>query len=240
MATLNIFGLASGLFSNLQKSVATPIHCFDQEIVRIQDILACAIQDFPCRYLGIPLSVRKLKRADEQPLLDKVAARIPGWKGNLLNTAGRSALVQATLSAIPIHTSIALCLSPWAIGCIDKLRRAFIWAGSDSVAGGRCKVAWTIVCRPKELGGLGIADLTRAGVALRTRWLWKERVAGIATNTKDTAALALFQAATVFTVGDGRSTLFWTDRWLQGSCLQDIAPTVFCCGYVAKEKGDSS
>ena len=62
---------------------------------------------------------------------------------------------------------------------------------------------------------------------MRTRWLWKERVAGIATNTKDTAALALFQAATVFTVGDGRSTLFWTDRWLQGSCLQDIAPTVF-------------
>jgi len=208
MATLNIFGLASGLFSNLQKSVATPIHCSDQEILRIQDILACAIQDFPCRYLGIPLSVRKLKRADEQPLLDKVAARIPGWKGNLLNTAGRSALVQATLSAIPIHASIALCLSPWAIGCIDKLRRGFIWAGSDSVAGGRCKVAWTIVCRPKELGGLGIADLTRAGVALRTRWLWKERVAGIATNTKDTAALALFQAATVFTVGNGRSTLF--------------------------------
>jgi len=73
-------------------------------------------------------------------------------------------------------------------------------------------MAWTIVCRPKELGGLGIADLTRAGVALRTRWLWKERAAGIATNTKDTAALALFQAAMVFTVGDGRSTLFWTDR----------------------------
>jgi len=121
MATLNIFGLASGLFSNLQKSVATPIHCSDQEILRIQDILACAIHDFPCRYLGIPLSVRKLKRVDEQPLLDKVAARIPGWKGNLLNTAGRSALVQATLSAIPIHTSIALCLSPWAIGCIDEL-----------------------------------------------------------------------------------------------------------------------
>lgn len=140
-ATLTIFGLASGLFSNLDKSVATPLHCSDQDLARVQTILACKVQGFPCRYLGILLSVYKLKRSEEQPLVDKVAARISGWKGQMLNAAGRTALIKATMSAIPIHTSIALCLSPWAIETIDKLRRAFIWAGSDSVAGGRCKVA---------------------------------------------------------------------------------------------------
>lgn len=131
------------------------------------------------------------------------------------------------MSAIPIHTSIALCLSPWAIGTIDKLRHSFIWAGSHSVAGGSCKVAWEVVSRPKELGRLGISDLRRTGVALRVRWVWRDRQNGKALRTKERAVLALFQAATVFTLGNGESTFFWTDRWLNGSSIEDLAPTVF-------------
>jgi hypothetical protein len=179
-AALRIFGLASGLFSNLDKSVATPIHCSDEDVQRIQELLACRMEGFPTRYLGIPLSVRKLKRSDEQALVDKVAACIPGWKGNLLNSAGRTALVKVTMSAIPVHTMIGLGLSRWAVKSIDKLRRAFIWTGSDEAGGEKCKVAWINVCRPKELGGLGISDLTRVGVALRVRWVWRDRRRGIA------------------------------------------------------------
>ena len=140
-STLQIFGLASGLFANLDKSVATPMHCSEDDIVRIQEILSCPIEGFPNRYLGIPLSIFRLKKGKEQALIDAVAARIPQWKGNLLNIAGRTTLVKTTLSAIPVHTLIALCLSSWAIECIDKLRRAFIWCGAASVSGGRCKVA---------------------------------------------------------------------------------------------------
>ena len=159
--------------------------------------------------------------------MDKVAARIPTWKGKLLNPAGRTALVKATLSAIPVHTSIALCLSQWAINLIDKLRRAFIWAGSENVTGGKCKVAWLTVCRPKELGGLGITDLRKAGLALRVRWVWKDTTSGRAPATCERAVIALFQAATVHHLGNGASTFFWTDRWLNGRSLELEAPTAF-------------
>lgn len=120
----------------------------------------------------MPLSIFRLRKSDEQALVDAVAARIPQWKGNLLNVAGRTTLVKVTMSAsaIPVHMSIALCLSSWAIDCIDKLRRGFIWAG------GRCKVAWPTVCRPRDLGGHGMADLRCAGVALRLRWPWLRRI----------------------------------------------------------------
>lgn len=167
---LQLFGESSGLFANLDKSTATPIHCDDEDVQRIHGILNCQIQGFPVRYLGVPLSIFKLRKADEQLIIDKIAARIPHWKGNLLRVAGRSALVTATLSAIPVHMAIALPLSSWAIDHIDKLRRAFLWAGNESVAAGKCKVAWETVCRPREFGGLGVADLRRAGVALRVRW----------------------------------------------------------------------
>jgi hypothetical protein len=70
---------------------------------------------------------------------------------------------------------ICCVLSPWAIGEIDKRRQAFLWTGTESVAGGQCRVAWPIVCSPRELGGLGLPDLTFLGFALRLRWEWLRR-----------------------------------------------------------------
>jgi hypothetical protein len=101
------------------------------------------------------LSLFKLKKCDEQPLIDAVAARLPVWKGNLLNIVGRTTLVRSTLSAISVHLSIALCLSTSTIESIDKLRHGFIWSGTASASGGHCKVAWPICCRPRALGGGG-------------------------------------------------------------------------------------
>ena len=74
-------------------------------------------------------------------MVDKVAARIPTWKSGLLTHAGRALLTKVTLSSIPIHMSIACCLSAWAIEQIDKRRRAFLWAGAETTTGGKCKLA---------------------------------------------------------------------------------------------------
>lgn len=157
---LRIFGDASGLSANMEKSVATLINCAPEDIQRITDRLECSVGAFPCWYLGIPLSIRRLRRSKGQFIIDAIAAWIPLWKGHLLNGAGRTALAQATLSAIPVHLSIVVCLSPWAIAQIDKLRRAFILCGSTSVGAGKCRVAWEITCRPKELGRAGSARPT--------------------------------------------------------------------------------
>ena len=115
----------------------------------------------------------RLPRAVEQQLVDTVARRIPTWKAGLITTAGRLTLAQSTLSAILVHVSITCVLSPWAIRQIDKRRHAFLWAGTESVAAGKCKVAWTSVCSPRIYGGLGLLDLRTLGFALRLRWEWQ-------------------------------------------------------------------
>jgi hypothetical protein len=61
-SVLQIFGQASGLFANMDKSVATPIHCTDADIQLIQQALSCRIEGFLSRYLGIPLSIFRLNR----------------------------------------------------------------------------------------------------------------------------------------------------------------------------------
>lgn len=118
------------------------MHCSKEDIARVQQALSCRVEGFPSCYLGIPLSIFKLKKGEEQALIDAIAARIPQWKGNLMNCAGRTTLDKCTMSAIPVHMAIALCLSSWAIECIDKLRRGFIWSGAAVVSSGRCKVTW--------------------------------------------------------------------------------------------------
>jgi len=166
-AILEVFAAASGLHSNVQKCQASPIQCDLNDTCTILQFFPCRLSPFPCKYLGIPLSIYKLSRADLQPLVDSVAARLPSWKAALMSRAGRKVLTCVTLSAIPVHTAIAVELCPWAIQAIDKLRRAFLWKGTASVHGGHCMVAWPKCCRPAELGGLGIPDLKLMGLSLR-------------------------------------------------------------------------
>jgi hypothetical protein len=173
---LNIFGEASGLRTNFAKCSAMPIQCTDEQIALIQLVLPCAIAPFPCKYLGLPLSIFKLKKEDLQPLVDKIARRLPTWKSNQMPPIGRVTMANAVLSAIPIYLLVAIDAPKWVIKGIDKVRRGFLWAGKAQANGGCCQVAWTKVCSPKDYGGLGVPNLELMGIVLRSRWTWMQRI----------------------------------------------------------------
>jgi hypothetical protein len=50
---LNMFGEASGLHINYNKSTATLIRGTEAEAQRIRDVLQCRMEDFPIKYLGL-------------------------------------------------------------------------------------------------------------------------------------------------------------------------------------------
>ena len=53
---------------------------------------------------------------------------------------------------------------------------------------------------------------------------------------KEHVVEAMFQSSIYVELGNGRKALFWTDRWLQGQSLLNIAP--FLCNAVrARIKG---
>jgi hypothetical protein len=82
---LMIFGAASGLVTNITKSSVTPIRCQEQDLEGVQNVLPCSVESFPCKYLGLPLSVKKLSKNDFLRLIDKIADYLPGWKAALLH-----------------------------------------------------------------------------------------------------------------------------------------------------------
>jgi hypothetical protein len=160
---LQLFGNASGLKTNVQKSSVLPIQCHEEDKQIIQTHLPCQLLDFPCKYLGLPLSLQKLTKAQMQPIIDKVADRLPGWKADLLTKAGRKVLVQFVLISMLIYLVMAMDLPPWALKAIDKIRKDFLWKGRKDVKGGHCLIACPKVTRPTELGGLRISHLQNLG-----------------------------------------------------------------------------
>jgi hypothetical protein len=127
------FGVASGLVTNFGKCSITPIACEEQDVAVIQEHFPCNVVQFPCKYLGLPLSVKRLSKAFLYPLIEKVANHLPSWKASLMHPAGRATLVKAVLTAVPIYLLIAIQRPKWVIKAIDKIWRGFLWKGRKGV-----------------------------------------------------------------------------------------------------------
>jgi hypothetical protein len=85
-------------------------------------------------------------------------------------------------------------------------------------------VAWPKVCTPHPNGGQAIKDLDHFSQSLRLRWLWfswdtrPRPWEGLQVPVTDEDR-AVFNAATVVQLGDGKMASFWNLRWLNGETL---------------------
>jgi hypothetical protein len=229
---LQRFGEVTGLVTNLDKSSVVPIRCDDIDLPHVLHSFPAVIKSFPVRYLGLPLTVYRLKRSDLQHLEDKFAAKMVPWEGRNITVAGRTALVKSVLSSLAIFHLTPLNIPPGLMARLRSILRAFLWAGTDKTSGGKCKVNWKKVCRPLSLGGLGVLDLDKFATALRLRWPWLEwkdptkAWVGLG-NPCSEEDMDLFYAAIEVTIGDGRKASFWHAPWLSGLKPKDIAPSIF-------------
>jgi len=95
--------------TNVQKSNVLSILCSDIDLAVIQEHLPCELQEFRRKYLWLPLSVRKLTKAQLQPIINGIADQLPGWKVDLTTQAGRAVQVQYVCS----HS--CLYIFPWPL-----------------------------------------------------------------------------------------------------------------------------
>ena len=81
------------------------------------------------------------------------------------------------------------------------------------------------------MGGLGVIDLHKHGIALRLRWEWLRRTdpsrpwQGLCL-TADKSVVQVFGSLVKWRVGAGDKTLFWKDRWIHGATIAEVAPLV--------------
>ena len=140
----------------MSKKVMCCIRCTEENLALIQNLLPCQILDFPCKYLGLPLTTKKLTKEQVQPIIDKIADQLPGWKADLMTRAGRAIQVQYVLTGILVYVAMATELPPWALKAIDKIRRAFLWRGRKEAKGGTVSLLGPKCVAPESSVGLGL------------------------------------------------------------------------------------
>ena len=83
-----------------------------------------------------------------------------------ITSIGRGALVKSVLTSQAIHHLTPLIVPPSVLQSINKIERAYLWAGTDKVSVRSCKINWDLVCKPKQFGGLGVLNLNKFAKAL--------------------------------------------------------------------------
>jgi hypothetical protein len=228
---LHHFGTAMGLCTNFTKSEIIPIRCDGLDIQEILGEFRAKIGKLSCKYLGLSLRTGRIRHEDEQSLVDKVAAKLPKWKGRMLNKAGRLTLVKSVLSSIVTYHMTVFPLSKWAIKRIDQIRRNLLWCGADDTRRGHCLVNWKQVQRPMSINSLGILDLGRFNRALRLRWQWlrwkqSSKPWVVQPAFESPMEQQLFRMCTSIKLGNVHNTRFWHDRWLHGSTPAELASSL--------------
>jgi hypothetical protein len=132
---LHNFGKGTGLSTNILKTSVVPIRCANLDLEDILHGIPAKRESFPIRYLGLPLTVRCLKRGDIQHFEDKCAGKLPTWNGKYITTAGRASLVNSVIASQAIYYLTPLSIPASTITFINKIERAFLWAGRTTPRG---------------------------------------------------------------------------------------------------------
>ncbi|XP_021843570.2 uncharacterized protein [Spinacia oleracea] len=162
---------ASGLQAYLHKSevyiAGVPTDVVDQ----IVESLGIIKGSFPVKYLGVPLTTRKLSYTECKPLIEKTVARIKSWSARLLSYAGRLQLIKSVLFGIQLYWCQTFVLQKKVMKEVHRICRSFLWTGSE-VGSRKGPVSWEQWCLPKSNGRWNLKDLTIWNKAAVMKHCW--------------------------------------------------------------------
>ncbi|KAJ9536547.1 hypothetical protein OSB04_un000299 [Centaurea solstitialis] len=250
---LSIFASKSGLSANLEKSEIFFGNVPVETRKAIRAFLPFRNGIFPIRYLGVPLSPVRLKRADYGGLILKVKNRIQNWKAKFLSFGGTRQLILSVLHSLQLYWMGVFNFPASVLHEIESLFRNFLWH-QDITGRGNCRVAWEMVCKPIVNRGLGFKrlgwwnkallaqhmwDLATKRDSLWVRWVLNSALKGanlwVARKSsrwswvlsKIMDIRPLFRQHIQVTVGNGVHTNAWDDNWLMCGPLSDFISSRF-------------
>ncbi|XP_058784794.1 uncharacterized protein LOC131659630 [Vicia villosa] len=125
----------------------------------------------PFKYLGIPITDKKLAIKHYLPLIERIVNRVTHWSAKLLTYAGRLQLVQSVIFATVNFWMQCLPLPKVVIQRNDAICRSFIWFGSSTICR-KSPVVWHKVYSPKKNGGMNLIDLSVWNRVQLMKLLW--------------------------------------------------------------------
>ena len=116
------------------------------------ELFNCQMGRFPIKYLCMPVSPCRLHVCDWAPLIEKTEKKLSTWKGNSLSIAGRTTLINSSLSSSFIYHMSIYLFPKTVVAKLDNQIRMFFWQGGGTKRKYHL-VKWGFICSSKKKEG---------------------------------------------------------------------------------------
>ncbi|XP_057550391.1 uncharacterized protein LOC130828425 [Amaranthus tricolor] len=137
----------------------------------IVDSCNIPLGSMPFRYLGVPLSSKRISAVECERLVVRMTSKIGSLQVRNLSYAARLQLISTVLMNITNFWCQIFVLPKKVLKQVNAIRRAYLWHGKvDSDTHGNMN--WARVCTLKKLGGLGIRNLEVWNLTAVRKHVW--------------------------------------------------------------------
>src|SRR5438105_1492534 len=103
---------------------------------------------------------RKLRNSDWKHVEERFQESLSCWKSKLLSVGGRLVLINSVLSSLPMFMLSFFEIPKEVLKRLDFYRSRFFWQSEEHKNKYRL-TKWSVVCTPKDQGGLGNTEFGR-------------------------------------------------------------------------------
>jgi len=172
MHLFKLYGQYSGQMINASKSKFYTGAISLSRTHTIASITGFRHGSVPFTYLGILLFKGKPKAIHLRPVVDRIKHKLSAWKGRLLTIMGRVQLLNVVISSMFTYSFHVYKWPSNLLIEVAKLMRNFLWNGNIEQRK-LCIVAWSVICKPRNEGGLAVRDPTTTNQASILFLAWK-------------------------------------------------------------------
>ncbi|XP_010665724.1 uncharacterized protein LOC104882983 [Beta vulgaris subsp. vulgaris] len=123
------------------------------------------------RYLGIPLSAKKVTYSQCKPLIERITSRAQGWIVKLLSYVGRLQLVRSILSSMQNYWGHIFPLPKKMIKVVEAICRRLLWT-CNTIDSKKAPIACSKFYEPKSCGGWNLINMALWNKVAMLKLLW--------------------------------------------------------------------